>query len=142
VFSSPTTLDVSFQLIRYAGALIMNSIGAATYLRRRLITNARSKLLSECRPFLVQSRRPLFYRATPQPLGTRREFSVGALRKFANADDSFDPRSAERESDQVDVVIVGGGILSSNDWLTTTNSHRAIRTECRNSIETASKRGR
>ncbi|KAL2162173.1 hypothetical protein VTH06DRAFT_7086 [Thermothelomyces fergusii] len=39
----------------------------------------------------------------------RRHLSTTAARRYAEADDSFDPASIERESDQVDVCIVGGG---------------------------------
>lgn len=41
--------------------------------------------------------------------GQRRAFTSTQLRRFASVDDSFDPRQQERESDQVDVCIVGGG---------------------------------
>ncbi|KAL2171286.1 hypothetical protein VTG60DRAFT_3393 [Thermothelomyces hinnuleus] len=40
---------------------------------------------------------------------TRRHLSTTSARLYAEADDSFDPASIERESDQVDVCIVGGG---------------------------------
>ncbi|AEO59004.1 hypothetical protein MYCTH_2306862 [Thermothelomyces thermophilus ATCC 42464] len=40
---------------------------------------------------------------------TRRHLSTTPARLYAEADDSFDPASIERESDQVDVCIVGGG---------------------------------
>lgn len=38
-----------------------------------------------------------------------RLFSVSVSRPMATSDDSFDPATIERESDQVDVCIVGGG---------------------------------
>lgn len=41
--------------------------------------------------------------------GQRRAISSTARRTFADVDDSFDPRQQERESDEVDVCIVGGG---------------------------------
>ncbi|KAK4044245.1 hypothetical protein C8A01DRAFT_12356 [Parachaetomium inaequale] len=40
---------------------------------------------------------------------TRRCLSATPARFYAEADDSFDPASIERESDQVDVCIIGGG---------------------------------
>ncbi|KAL2176290.1 uncharacterized protein P884DRAFT_293103 [Thermothelomyces heterothallicus CBS 202.75] len=40
---------------------------------------------------------------------TRRHLSTTPARLYAEADDSLDPASIERESDQVDVCIVGGG---------------------------------
>ena len=41
--------------------------------------------------------------------GQRRALSTTIRRPFASVDDSFDPRTIERESDEVDVCIVGGG---------------------------------
>lgn len=41
--------------------------------------------------------------------GQRRAFTDTAKRRFASVDDSFDPGQQERESDEVDVCIVGGG---------------------------------
>jgi len=38
-----------------------------------------------------------------------RLFSAGRPRRAATEDESFDPKTVERESDQVDVCIVGGG---------------------------------
>jgi hypothetical protein len=41
----------------------------------------------------------------------RRAFSTSTPRKLAEVNDDFDPKSADRESDQVDVCIVGGGMF-------------------------------
>jgi electron-transferring-flavoprotein dehydrogenase len=41
--------------------------------------------------------------------GQRRALSSTARARFAAVDGSFDPKSVERETDQVDVCIVGGG---------------------------------
>lgn len=41
--------------------------------------------------------------------GQRRTLTCSARRRLASVQDSFDPRQQERESDQVDVCIVGGG---------------------------------
>lgn len=41
---------------------------------------------------------------------SRRTLSTTPWRRFADIDDSFDPREQERESDNVDVCIVGGGM--------------------------------
>lgn len=41
--------------------------------------------------------------------GQRRALSTTQLRRFASVDDSFNPQLIERESDEVDVCIVGGG---------------------------------
>ena len=39
----------------------------------------------------------------------RRAFSISTLQRLADVNDDFDPKSVDRESDQVDVCIVGGG---------------------------------
>ncbi|OQO07827.1 hypothetical protein B0A48_06618 [Cryoendolithus antarcticus] len=49
------------------------------------------------------------YRPATITAGQRRTISSTARRRFATPDDSFDPRTIDRESDEVDVVIVGGG---------------------------------
>lgn len=38
-----------------------------------------------------------------------RAFSRSLRKRFADEDGNFDPRQIERESDEVDVCIVGGG---------------------------------
>ena len=43
------------------------------------------------------------------PLTQRRTFSATTLRSRADVRDVFDPREQDRESDEVDVCIVGGG---------------------------------
>ena len=43
------------------------------------------------------------------PLTQRRAFSATALRSRADVKDVFNPRQQDRESDEVDVCIVGGG---------------------------------
>ena len=43
------------------------------------------------------------------PLTQRRTFSATALRSRADVGDVLDPRQQDRESDEVDVCIVGGG---------------------------------
>ncbi|RDW72045.1 putative flavoprotein-ubiquinone oxidoreductase [Coleophoma crateriformis] len=58
-----------------------------------------SSLLSTCRSRAV----------SPIPSTQHRLFSVSTPRSFANVDEEFDPKSIERESDEVDVCIVGGG---------------------------------
>ena len=44
-------------------------------------------------------------------LTQRKTFSATALRSHADVGDVFDPRQQDRESDEVDVCIVGGGTL-------------------------------
>lgn len=45
-------------------------------------------------------------------LTSRRPFSTTPWRGLADVDDSFDPLQQDRESDEVDVCIVGGGMSS------------------------------
>lgn len=40
-----------------------------------------------------------------------RSFSQSVLRRFTDENGNFDPRSLDRESDEVDVCIVGGGMF-------------------------------
>ncbi|KAK3682501.1 hypothetical protein B0T22DRAFT_385988 [Podospora appendiculata] len=62
---------------------------------------------SSCRPQLrPEARRQPHPSVVPS---TPRTFSTTRPRRFASADESFDPASIERESDEVDVCIVGGG---------------------------------
>ncbi|WPH02131.1 Hypothetical protein R9X50_00498600 [Acrodontium crateriforme] len=49
------------------------------------------------------------YRPASVTAGQRRAFSTTLRRRLATPDDSFNPADIERESDQVDVCIVGGG---------------------------------
>ena len=42
---------------------------------------------------------------------TTRLFSQSSIRSLATENDNFDPRQVDRESDEVDVCIVGGGKL-------------------------------
>ena len=43
------------------------------------------------------------------PVQTQRALTTASVQKFADVDSSFDPRQQDRESDEVDVCIVGGG---------------------------------
>lgn len=64
--------------------------------------------------FAPARRRALYNRSRPVcgTLRDRRAFSSTLLRTFADVDDSFDLRQQDRESDEVDVCIVGGGMCS------------------------------
>lgn len=49
---------------------------------------------------------------TPRPLfvaGQRRSISSSLKHRYADVDESFEPASVDRESDEVDICIVGGG---------------------------------
>ncbi|KIX03174.1 uncharacterized protein Z518_06725 [Rhinocladiella mackenziei CBS 650.93] len=65
--------------------------------------------VSPVQTFLSQRRavtratRPLFV------AGQRRSISASLQRRYADVDESFDPATVDRESDQVDVCIVGAG---------------------------------
>ena len=49
------------------------------------------------------------YRPAVVTAGQRRAFTQTTQRRLATPDDSFDPSTFEREVDEVDVCIVGGG---------------------------------
>ncbi|KAJ3577483.1 hypothetical protein NPX13_g3084 [Xylaria arbuscula] len=51
---------------------------------------------------------------TSTPCPSVRAFSTTRPRHFASVDEGFDPATIERESDEVDVCIVGGGKRSSH----------------------------
>lgn len=81
--------------------------------RRLVIQDARlSRNIVAARPLTMSTLRQTFVRTyLPASVrgGQRRAFTASALRKLATPDDSFNPNDIERESDQVDVCIVGGG---------------------------------
>ena len=54
-------------------------------------------------PRLFRPQRPLFV------AGQRRAISASARRRYADVEESFTPADIEREADEVDVCIVGGG---------------------------------
>ena len=81
---------------------------------RRLIVSEHQSLQAFARAhssFAPARRRCLYERPGPKiPVEKkRRAFSISSSRRFADVDDSFDPRQQDRESDEVDVCIVGGG---------------------------------
>jgi electron-transferring-flavoprotein dehydrogenase len=49
-------------------------------------------------------------RTTPFTTLQTRAFSQSVTRRFTDENGNFDPRSIDRESDEVDVCIVGGGM--------------------------------
>ena len=60
-------------------------------------------------PLLHRLPHSQFYKPAVRIAGQRRAFSNAARLHLASAGDSFDPKSIDRESDNVDVCIVGGG---------------------------------
>ena len=81
-------------------------------LTRRLLATPRATRLS-ARSFACTASRTLnlieSYRPAVRIAGQRRAFSSTPRARLATEDDSFDPKSVEREVDEVDVLIVGGG---------------------------------
>jgi hypothetical protein len=64
------------------------------------------------RTFLTQARyhpRHFAHRNNATTLRPNRSFSTTPRFQYADEEDFFDPREVERESDEVDVCIVGGG---------------------------------
>ncbi|KAB2577170.1 putative electron transfer flavoprotein-ubiquinone oxidoreductase protein [Lasiodiplodia theobromae] len=79
-------------------------------LRRALVPRISPARLSAL-PFAAPTTRsPLrAYRPALRVAGQRRTLSNTARTRLADVDDSFDPSQIDREADQVDVCIIGGG---------------------------------
>ncbi|KAL7780157.1 hypothetical protein CFE70_010179 [Pyrenophora teres f. teres 0-1] len=90
----------------------MASRAVSASVTRRLLPTLRSTAIS-ARPFscAVSTRSPLSALGHPavRIAGQRRRLSTTPRTRLAAVDDTLDPRSIERESDEVDVLIVGGG---------------------------------
>lgn len=80
-------------------------------IRRSALISPSSRLRVASRAVICTTRNspPRAFRPAIWTAGQRRAFSHTTRLRFASADDSFDPRQQEREADQVDVCIVGGG---------------------------------
>lgn len=57
----------------------------------------------------LSRRAPQAWQAIRLPSACARAFGTGRVLRMADTEESFDPNSIERESDEVDVCIVGGG---------------------------------
>ncbi|KAL8849752.1 MAG: hypothetical protein Q9221_005296 [Calogaya cf. arnoldii] len=81
--------------------------------RNALAAAPSTKYLRTLRPhswFTPARRRLLFQTSRRSALpSARRPFATSSSRALADVDDSFDPRQQDREADNVDVCIVGGG---------------------------------
>ncbi|ROV95494.1 hypothetical protein VPNG_08896 [Cytospora leucostoma] len=73
----------------------------------RPFARPQTRIITQCIPRRTIIRQPCV--ATTSRIPQTRLFSVSARRCMATPDDSFDPATIDRESDQVDVCIVGGG---------------------------------
>jgi hypothetical protein len=89
----------------------------AISLHRGLVASTRSARLQPGlswspaqRPLVPGSRSNLERRLPIARQTSQRAFSVTNFRRFADVQEDFDPKSVERESDEVDVCIVGGGV--------------------------------
>ncbi|KAJ5493269.1 hypothetical protein N7539_002015 [Penicillium diatomitis] len=93
--------------------------GVLPLLRREMRCSS-SRLARVNTTFTGPGRAPSTYTATARPRTARRSpslvpstqiraFSQSVIRRQTEDDGQFDPRSIERESDEVDVCIVGGG---------------------------------
>ncbi|RAL59194.1 hypothetical protein DID88_006649 [Monilinia fructigena] len=91
----------------------MSSSRAVTAcLQRNVIRQNVSRIATQCPRILQQSfiypaSRPRI--ASSLTAGQRRAFSLTVPRRLADVNDDFDLKLVERESDEVDVCIVGGG---------------------------------
>ncbi|KAJ9649694.1 hypothetical protein H2201_001839 [Coniosporium apollinis] len=78
--------------------------------RRTLTSSTRSlRTLPRAAPCSIRARLLSEYRPAFRIAGQRRALSSTARARLAQHDDSFDPSTIEREIDEVDVCIVGGG---------------------------------
>ncbi|KAF2813811.1 electron transfer flavo protein-ubiquinone oxidoreductase-like protein [Mytilinidion resinicola] len=89
----------------------MASKALSSSLSRRCFNPTARLLRNGPRPFAAAARRTLLeaYRPAIYVAGQRRAITSTARSRLAEAQESFDPRQQERESDEVDVCIVGGG---------------------------------
>lgn len=86
-------------------------VASPLLLRRTLASTSTSRCQTTPRAIhTLRTSSPLAaYRPALRIAGRRRAFSNTARTRFATQDDSYNPLRQERESDQVDVCIVGGG---------------------------------
>ncbi|KAK7519708.1 uncharacterized protein IWZ02DRAFT_300533 [Phyllosticta citriasiana] len=93
-------------------------IASSSLLRRSLASDSANALRIATRsaarrsaPATCSAARCLFdsYRPALRIAGQRRPFSNTARARITDVDEEFDPSTIDRESDQVDVCIVGGG---------------------------------
>jgi len=130
-----------------APARVAARVGRVAPLRPHLVSTASAVRAAprSTRPSPVE--RPPRTAAGRSWTTTRRQFSVCRPRRMAAGDEPFDPRTVERESDQVDVCIVGGGKSSRHPLLLPhgrlTSPHgRPRRAQRRHPPEAARQRGR
>ena len=94
--------------------LVMASKTSVSSLARRSLTTSNVLVLTARRAyshFPPTRRRCLLQQSRHDCLLIRRKnFSTTPWRRLADVDDSFDPLQQDRESDEVDVCIVGGGM--------------------------------
>ena len=97
-----------------------NSLNSLNTLARTSLTTSNVFLLTTRRAysyFPPTRRRCLLQQSRPNSFFiTARYFSNTPRRGLADVDDSFDPRQQDRESDEVDVCIVGGGMPSDTPY--------------------------
>jgi electron-transferring-flavoprotein dehydrogenase len=85
---------------------------AVVCLQRNLARRQAPRVLSSFSSQLQggsRSSRPRGYLSSRRTISQQRAFSVSLPRNYAEVDESFDPNTIDRESDEVDVCIVGGG---------------------------------
>lgn len=103
---------LSLSDFRLTHIINMASRSLPASLTRRLLATPRSTRIP-ARSFTCASSRTRSvwesHRPAARIAGQRRAFSSTPRARLADIDDTFDPRSIEREADEVDVLIVGGG---------------------------------
>ncbi|KAK7548215.1 electron transfer flavoprotein-ubiquinone oxidoreductase-like protein [Phyllosticta citricarpa] len=91
-----------------SSSLLRRSLASDSAIALRLATRSAARRSA---PATCSAARCLFdsYRPALRIAGQRRPFSNTARARLADVDEEFDPSTIDRESDQVDVCIVGGG---------------------------------
>ena len=95
--------------------------------------------ISRAHSYFAPARRRCLYQ-TPRLHAHVKTFTTSPCRRLADVDDSFDPRQQDRESDEVDVCIVGGGNpLMPHPTYQLLMAYRTCRAQRCNPIKTTSK---
>jgi electron-transferring-flavoprotein dehydrogenase len=104
------SLDI-FLPSNMASKQVVRPLLRSTALKSPTNTSARPSSLRPLHSYAPARRRTQTARPAKSVFvaGQRRAISSSVSRRYADVDESFDPSTVERESDEVDVCIVGGG---------------------------------
>lgn len=104
-------MQLAIQFITIMSARHFPSVSLRRVLAQdaRLSSQSLRPLANSTSPLRLAQQTLRTYRPATIRGGQRRAFTVSTRRSLATTDDSFNPADIERESDQVDVCIIGGG---------------------------------